>query len=204
MTGYLSVANFWKYQDKGAWKKSKTHPPWFKHFVHRDRELDRLPLPARLLFFELLGAATRYSNVLEADLNWISAETRIGPEQIAESLPLLLKGGWLSQTKSRRRGAGSGAGSPPTAAVQDVDVDVDEEKDLSAHTRPTTKSTDGALFALRTMVANGAIPDHEALYAEVRARGIDDIAAAALKRDLEQRLGTSTPVPRDTGTVASR
>lgn len=100
---YLSVSNFWKYQNADVWKKSKTHPPWFKHYVHRDPELDKLPVCARLLFWELLAAATRYSNVLEADLNWLYAETRVEPERIAEMLPLLLEGGWLSETKSRRR-----------------------------------------------------------------------------------------------------
>jgi hypothetical protein len=100
---YISVTNFWEYQNSDVWKKCKGHPPWFKHYVHRDRELDKLSLGARLLFWELLAAATRYQNVLEADLSWICSETRMAPEVVAESLPVLVKGGWLSQTKSKRR-----------------------------------------------------------------------------------------------------
>lgn len=100
---YLSVHRFWDYQNKDVWKKSKGHPPWFKFYVHRDRALDDLPPLARLLFYELLGAASRNSNVLKADLNWLYAETRIEPEVIAEMLPLLLKGRWLSQTDTPRR-----------------------------------------------------------------------------------------------------
>lgn len=56
-------------------------------------------------------------------------------------------------------------------------------------TNTSKSASEGALFALRTMIANGAIPDHESLYFEVRARGIDDVSAAQLRRDLEKRLG---------------
>ncbi len=125
---YLSVTNFWKYQNADAWKKAKTHPPWFKHFVHRDRELDQLPLVARLLFYELLGAATRNSNVLEADLNWIWAETRVEPEVIAEALPLLVKGGWLSETKTARRSRKSSRENLPNPRDQEVDVDLEVQR----------------------------------------------------------------------------
>lgn len=100
---YLSVKNFWHYQNADIWKKAKGHPPWFKYFVHRDREIDHLPYVARLLWTELLACASRNSNVLEDDLNWLSAETRIDAEAIAEALPLLVKGGWLSQTRTPRR-----------------------------------------------------------------------------------------------------
>jgi hypothetical protein len=151
---YLSVVNFWKYQDKNAWKKARTHPPWFKHYVHHDRDLDCLPIAARLLFFELLAAATRYENVLgsgvenspplkaeddlnaiwsgsEADLNWIWMETRIEPEVIAEMLPMLVKGGWLSQTKTRRRVPKPVPDSvPDPVPLIEEDVDVDGEEDL--------------------------------------------------------------------------
>ena len=125
--GYLSVENFWKYQNADVWKKSKTHPPWFKHYVHRDAELDKLPPATRLLFFELLGAATRYSNVIEDDLNWLYAETRIDPKLIREGLAQLLKGGWLSRTKTRRRSRQLSRKNLPDS--RDLDVDKEEEED---------------------------------------------------------------------------
>lgn len=103
MSGYLRVKNFWKYQNADVWKKCDGHPPWFKHFVHRDRELDQLPVVARLLFSELLGSATRNSNVLQDDLNWICSEVRMTPKEVAQALPMLVKGGWLSQSSSARR-----------------------------------------------------------------------------------------------------
>lgn len=126
---YLSISNFWKYQNADVWKKSKTHPPWCKLWVHRDRELDALPPLARLLWFELLAAATRYSNVLEADLNWIYAETRVEPEQIAEMLPMLIKGGWLSETLTPRRSRQPSRTNLDDPRDQDLDVDKDGEQE---------------------------------------------------------------------------
>ena len=189
---YLSVCNFWKYQDRNAWKKAKTHPPWFKHYVHRDIEMDRLPLEARLLWSELLAVATRYSNVLEADPNWLWAETRIRPEVIAENLPLLLKGGWLSETKSKRRGTGLGDNPVPDPAVQDVDVDVDveEEKDLTPLLaregeqpveRPTSPPAEGVEQIVERLIRNGVIHDLVDLNAEIAGYRINGKAADRLR-----------------------
>jgi hypothetical protein len=100
---YLSVRKFWDYQNADVWKKCKGHPPWFKLFVHRDGEIDMLPPLARLLWYELLSAATRHANVLQADLKWLSSETHLDRKVIAEMLPLLVKGGWLSETDTPRR-----------------------------------------------------------------------------------------------------
>lgn len=175
---YLSVSNFWKYQDRNAWKKTKTHPPWFKLYVHRDRELDALPQLARLLFYELLACATRNSNVLEADLNWIWAETRVEPETIREYLPVLLKGGWLSQTKSARRAPKPVPDPAPKSDVLDVDVDVDVEKGFSS----LNKSRDEQ--RIRRLIHNGVITDHVDLEAELRAANINGAAAETLKTEL--------------------
>lgn len=100
---YLAVRNFWKYQNADVWKKSRGHPPWFKFYVHRDLELDLLPPVAKLLWYEILACATRYTNVILNDSEWLSHETRIAPEQISEYLPVLLRGRWLSQTNTPRR-----------------------------------------------------------------------------------------------------
>ena len=189
---YLSVCNFWKYQDRNAWKKAKTHPPWFKHYVHRDIEMDRLPLEARLLWSELLAVATRYSNVLEADPNWLWAETRIRPEVIAENLPLLLKGGWLSETKSKRRGTGLGDNAVPDPAVQDVDVDVDveEEKDLTPSLAHEGEQPDvappiaGAEQKIELMIRNGVIHDLVDLEAELAGYRINGKPADRLRQML--------------------
>lgn len=173
---YLSVVNFWKHQDKNAWKKAKYHPPWFKHVVHRDRDLDRLPLEARLLWWELLAAATRYSNVLEADLNWLSMETRINPETIKQVLPLLVKGGWLSETKTARRATKPVPDPVPNSDVLDVDVDVEEERSLS-----------GKAFALATMITSGAIVDEHHLQVELAEHHINGAVGEHLHSLLKKR-----------------
>ena len=169
---YLSVVNFWKYQNADVWKKSRTHPPWFKMYVHRDREIDALGVHARLLWVELLAAATRYGNVLgmpsepvdkagenqslsdaeleakqlrsdcEATVRWISAETRIDPEVIAETLPKLIKGGWLSETSTPRRSRKSSRKTLDNPREQDVDVEVHSEKDQNPPPKTQTPSSD--------------------------------------------------------------
>jgi hypothetical protein len=158
--GYLSVVNFWKYQNADVWKKSKIHPPWFKHYVQRDMDLDHMSVGARLLFWELVGAATRYSNVLEDDLNWLWAETRIDPETIAEELPKLVKGGWLSQTQSRRRSRKilENPREDPLEPVEvEVEVEVEETpKGVSSSTPLRSEETDAAAPALN---GRAALPD---------------------------------------------
>jgi hypothetical protein len=147
---YLSIINFWNYQNADVWKKSRTHPPWFKHYVHRDRELDALPVEARLLWVELLAAATRHNNILglgplppghglseaeaklresERNLSWICGEVRMEPETVAEMLPLLIKGGWLSQTATPRRSRKPSRKNLEGPREQDVDVDREEDED---------------------------------------------------------------------------
>lgn len=182
--GYLSVRNFWKYQNADVWKKAKGHPPWFKFFVSRDRELDQLDPSARLLFYELLASATRHSNVLEADLKWLWAETRLEPELIAEHLPTLLKGAWLSQTKTPRRSR------KPSRENRDnplplKEEEVEEEKEgFSKNPRRA-----GVLFALQTMIANGVIQDEVDLDAEIRGAGVqvNDLERQALVAELKKR-----------------
>jgi hypothetical protein len=101
---YLSITNFWNYQNADAWKKAKSGPPkWCKLYSHHDREMLQQPEHIRLLWFELLRAATRHSNVLEADLKWICSEVRMEPKRVAEGLKVLRKGGWLTETQTPRR-----------------------------------------------------------------------------------------------------
>lgn len=100
---YLRVKNFWAYQNADVWKKSRVHPPWCKFFVHRDLELDQLPWEARLLWYELLGVATRYANAFLSETQWIANETRMPPSIVRKHLPRLVEGGWLSYSSTGRR-----------------------------------------------------------------------------------------------------
>ena len=158
--GYLSVVNFWKYQNADVWKKAKVHPPWFKHYVQRDLDLDHMSIGARLLFWELVGAATRYSNVLEDDLNWIWAETRVDPEVIAEELPKLLKGGWLSQTQSRRRSRKI-LENPLEDSLEPVEVEEDKEVEQTPKgvCSSTTTRSDETPTPHQPVNGRAALPD---------------------------------------------
>lgn len=191
---YLSVTNFWKYQDRNAWKKTKTHPPWFKFYVHRDQDIDHLPVAARLLFIELLAVATRYRNVLEADPNWIRMETRIELELITENLPLLLKGGWLRETKTARRGTEDGTELGAQLGVQDVDVDVDEEKILSLtkQEREAMKTPEESMRTITTLIKNGAIRDQVDFDVELRSgdHQLNDEMLDELRAQLESPNGS--------------
>lgn len=164
---YLSVSNFWKYQNADVWKKAKIHPPWFKHYVHRDRELDSLPLHARLLWYEILASATRNSNVLEADLSWLYAETRVPVEVIAETLPLLVKGGWLSETETPRRSRKPSRETLDNPRDLEVEVDVEVERPP----KPPARSGENELQQKRIerAIANGVLGDLVDLDAELAA-----------------------------------
>ena len=144
---YLSIANFWKYQNADVWGKSKGHPPWFKHYVHRDRELDKLDPLARLLFYELLGAATRHKNVLESDPKWLFTETLMEPEEIAKHLPALLKGAWVKATERPVRSR------KPSRKYRDKPRDLIEEE-VEEEELPLTPAQQGDLESLRDKAWN--------------------------------------------------
>ena len=103
---YLRVRNFWEYQNADAWKKARDtkrgHPPWCKLYVQQDIELQQLPWEAEQLFYALLRVATKYANVFPNDSQFIVNETRIPLSIVGKHLPLLVKGRWVSQTKSSR------------------------------------------------------------------------------------------------------
>ena len=103
---YLRIRNFWEYQNADAWKKAKQtkrgHPAWCKVYVQPDLELQRLPWEAEQLFYALLRVATKYTNVFPNDSEWIVKETRIPLSVVSEMLPQLVKGRWLSQSRSAR------------------------------------------------------------------------------------------------------
>jgi hypothetical protein len=101
--GFLRIRNWDNYQNADIFKKSHGKPPWIKLFVHKDYELEKLPIAARLLFFELLKVSGRYSNVFPNDSQWLVGEVRMTESEISEGLAVLLQGAWLSRSKSPRR-----------------------------------------------------------------------------------------------------
>lgn len=106
---YLRIRNFWDYQNADVWKKAKAnkkghrHPPWCKLYVARDLEIDALPPITRLVFYELLRLATVTGNVIPNDISTIANAISIPRQEVAKAIPMLLKGAWLSETKTSRR-----------------------------------------------------------------------------------------------------
>lgn len=106
---YLRVRNFWEYQNADAWKKAlaakkdrRRHPTWCKLSVNRDRHLDALPVPTRLLFLELLRLAVEHTNVIPNDSEWIAKQICMSPKDVSKGCADLLKGRWIVETKSGR------------------------------------------------------------------------------------------------------
>lgn len=104
---YLRIKNFWDYQNADAWKKAaaskKQEPPgWCKLYRRRDRDLDRLPIPARLLFHELLKVATEHLNAIPNETEWIASEVKMPVREVEKALSLLLQGAWLKETRTGR------------------------------------------------------------------------------------------------------
>lgn len=106
---YLRVRNFWNYQNADVWKKARAnkrghrHPPWCKLHVARDLEFDGLPPMTRFVFYELLRLATVSGNVIPNDISTIANAISTPRQEVAKAIPTLLKGAWLSESKSPRR-----------------------------------------------------------------------------------------------------
>lgn len=100
---FLRIRNWEHYQNADVFKKSGGTPPWCKLYTRRDIDLDQACLEARLLFVELLKCASEYGNVMRGDPEWIARETRMPIAAVVKGLPVLLKGAWLSESKTPRR-----------------------------------------------------------------------------------------------------
>lgn len=106
---YLRIKNFWSYQNADVWKKARAnksghkHPAWCKLYVARDLELDALHPMVRLVFYELLRLATITGNVIPNDISTIAKAISTPRQEVVKAIPVLLKGAWLSETRSPRR-----------------------------------------------------------------------------------------------------
>lgn len=102
---YVAVRNWAHYQHKDLFKKSRGRPPWIKFYrdLLEDQDLLELPYAAQLLFDRLLLLAASQRNAIRSDSEWIANKVGMRSQDVAESLPLLLKGAWLSETKTARR-----------------------------------------------------------------------------------------------------
>lgn len=153
---YLSVRKFWEYQNADAWKKAKAtkrgHPQWFKHSAHRDGEIDVLPPMARLLWYELLGCATRHHNVLQNEVKWLSRETHLDAKDVAKHLPLLLKGGWLSESERPRRSRRPSRKNLDSLATRSRSEKLEEDLNPGLSTSTEDASEQGQDFDIRKVI----------------------------------------------------
>lgn len=105
---YLRVRSFWEYQNADVWKKAKAnkgghrHPAWCKLFVQSDLELQSQKPMVRLVFYELLKLATQYANVIPNESQAIAKAISVPPKETRQAVSVLLKGGWLEETKTAR------------------------------------------------------------------------------------------------------
>jgi len=122
---FYRVRNWERYQNADVAKKSPNGVlPWVKLWTKEDYELDREPYHVRLLFVELLKLAGREMNAIPSDLNWISTRCGMAPEDVAEGVAVLLRKGWLSETKTNRRSRQHSRGR----SRPEVEVEVEKNK----------------------------------------------------------------------------
>ena len=120
---YLRFRNWERYQNADLAKKSSAGLAWVKLWTKYDPELAALPQSARLLFYELLRLAGRELNAIPNDMNWISGNTGLPLNQVVKGIDLLVKGAWLSETKTARRSR------KVSRKTLDVEKSREEEKD---------------------------------------------------------------------------
>ncbi len=101
---YLRIRNWEHYQNADIFKKAKGKPPWVKLYTAmlEDDDLLRLDLVTQLLFDRLLLLAARNANAISNDSQEIANRVRIPADQVAKGIQELLKGAWLSETKTAR------------------------------------------------------------------------------------------------------
>lgn len=105
MTTYLRIRNWETYQNADIFKKSKGRPPWVKLYVAMldDYKFGLLPHVTQLLFIKLLLVTAKAGEAIVNDSEWLVKQTGIGSEDIVNSVALLVKGAWLTETKTLRR-----------------------------------------------------------------------------------------------------
>lgn len=130
---YLRVRNFWDYQNADVWKKAQAnkgghrHPPWCKLHVARDFELDAQRPIVRLVFYELLRLATVHANAIPNDSQAIANAISMRSQDVSHALEKLLKGGWLSETRTPRSSR-----APSRKFRQQKEIEKKKEKEILA------------------------------------------------------------------------
>lgn len=122
---YLRIRNWQTYQHY-----KNRRPVWVKLYVSqlRDHELKRLPISTRLLFDQLLLLAAEYENAIPKDFEELSSATRIPNEDVVDGVRLLVEGGWIQETSTKRR-ASSALAVPLANGYQDATLEKEKEEE---------------------------------------------------------------------------
>lgn len=138
MSGYLSVRNWERYQHRDALRRKG---PMLFIRMHTalldDPDFDALTPVQQLLWVKLLLLAGLTANVIRNEAESIAKRTGTPTRTVRETLPIFVKMGWLSRTRSTRRAsnvAGNFAGK--TASL--------EKRRKTINPRPLTSLGPGA------------------------------------------------------------
>lgn len=110
---YVRVRNWHKYQHYSSAPtsvnpKKRRQLAWVKYYIDEleDEEFLSLPYAAQLLFHRLLlleaKAVNRGERGVLKNFEAIAKRTRMESDDVAKMLPLLVKGRWLSESKTTR------------------------------------------------------------------------------------------------------
>lgn len=124
---FLRVRNWEHYQNADVFKKAKGKPPWVKLYTAMldDRDLLALDPVTQLLFDRLLLLAAKNANAISNDSQWIANTVGIDHGLVVKGIGELLKGAWLSETKTKRSSRKIRE-AVAKDSLQEVEVEVDK------------------------------------------------------------------------------
>ncbi len=161
---FLRIRNWEHYQNADIFKKAKGKPPWVKLYTAMldDHELLALDPVTQLLFDRLLLLAAKTANAIPSDPEWIANRVGIKRESVTKGCAVLLKGAWLSETKTDR-------GSRII------------RENIATRSRSRSKKNPLSPFQLEAIVRNGGYEYTDtALREELVGKGADDLMVAKL------------------------
>jgi hypothetical protein len=126
MSQYLRVTNWNRYQHY-----KQRNPAWVKFYVDLldpHNKLNDLPVTTRFLFDRMLLLAASWDNAVPNCPETLGTLLRMESEDCREGVALLLKGRWLSETKTNRRaskGARKGSSKSATTEVEVYREEID-------------------------------------------------------------------------------
>lgn len=185
---YLRVRNWEKHQHY-----KDRRPPWIKLLVEMldDYELTHLTYVTQLLYDRLLLLAARTDNNIPHDPAWIATQTHITQDRVTEGVESLVAMRFLSVADGKRS-ASKAIARRKQNAMPETEAYTETDTRGRASAKPgQARPPRGSIFAVRTMIENGAIQDHITLNAELEAQGVKGRSAKRLRDALTARIGVA-------------